>query len=263
MRFLWALFLGLCSFMKTEGFHDGFIYSQKSGLFVRKIIPVFFISVVLLGLAIILSLMWGLKGAAFIPSSMQFGTAHASFWKDFGYFWDDLVRHLQTGIGKILLQLLIIFPAAFLMGQLARRLGQPSVIGHILAGVLLGPSVFGNVLPDAAQFLFAEDQGLVLHMLGALGVMLFMFLAGMEMDFKLLRNQTNAVIMVSHVGIFFPFFLGVQAASWIYRSYGADTHFFSFALMMVYCFGLRVCCGTVYARKVDGGENILSKQPPS
>src|SRR5262249_209588 len=80
--------------------------------------------------------------------------------------------------------------------------------------------------------LFAEDQGLVLHMLGSLGVMLFMFLAGMEMDFKLLRNQTQAVVMVSHIGIFFPFFLGVQAATWIYRPYGADTHFVSFALMM-------------------------------
>ena len=199
----------------------------------KKIIPVFFISMVLLIAGIVLSIMWGIKGGAFAPSGLRFSPRiNASFLADFGYFWNDLVQHLGTGMGKVLVQILVIFPTAFIMGQIAKRLGQPSVIGHILAGVLLGPSVFGRALPDAAQFLFAEDQGLVLHMLGALGVMLFMFLAGMEMDFKLLRNQTQAVIMVSHIGIFLPFFLGVQAAAWIYRDYGADTHFLSFTLMM-------------------------------
>ena len=199
----------------------------------KKILPVFFISVVLLVLGIILSLLSGMKGGAFMPQAAQFNVHMPnSIWTDWQYFWDDLQNHLARGMGKILLQILVIFPTAFVMGQIARRLGQPSVIGHIFSGILLGPSIFGRIFPESSQFLFAEDQGLVLHMLGSLGVMLFMFLAGMEMDFKLLRNQTHAVIMVSHIGIFLPFFLGVQAASWIYRQYGADTHFFSFALMM-------------------------------
>lgn len=223
----------------------------------KKIIPVFFISTVLLILGIVLSLMWGVKGGAFMPQGLRLGAGNPSFWADFAYFWDDIQKGLGTGIGKILVQILLIFPTAFIMGQVARRFGQPTVIGHILAGVVLGPSLFGSFLPEAAQFFFAEDQGLVLHMLGALGVMLFMFLAGMEMDFKLLKNQTNAVIMVSHVGIFLPFFLGVQAASWIYRDYGADTHFFSFALMMG--IGMSITAFPVLIRMLQ--ESGLIKTP--
>ena len=87
----------------------------------KKIIPVFFISTVLLVLGIVLSLLWGIKGGALMPSSMQ-PAGNASLWKDFGYFWDDLQRHLQTGMGKMLLQIMIIFPSAFIMGKIAQRL---------------------------------------------------------------------------------------------------------------------------------------------
>ncbi len=222
----------------------------------KKIIPAFFISIVLLILGIVLSLIWGVKGGAFMPSSLQ-PAGDTSFWKDFGYFCDDIRRHLQKGMGKILIQLLLIFPTAFVIGQVAKRFGQPSVIGHILAGVCLGPSLFGWIFPDTAQFFFAEDPGMVLHMLGALGVMLFMFLAGMEMDFRLLKNQTNAVIMVSHIGIFLPFFLGVQVASWIYRDYGADTHFLAFALMMG--IGMSITAFPVLVRILQ--ESGLMKTP--
>ncbi len=224
----------------------------------KKIIPVFFISVVLLVLGIILSLLWGAKGGAYLPASSRLEPRiGVSLSSDFGYFRDDVARRAMNGMGKVLLQILVIFPVAFVMGRLAMRLGQPSVIGHILAGILLGPSVLGNGLPEVSYFLFAEDQGMVLHMLGALGVMLFMFLAGMEMDFRLLKNQTNAVVMVSHVGIFFPFFLGVQAASWIYRDYGAGVHFISFSLMMG--IGMSITAFPVLVRMLQ--ESGLIKSP--
>ncbi len=224
----------------------------------KKIVPVFFISVVLLVLGIVLSLLWGVKGGAYLSSNSQFEPrTGVSMAADFGYFRDDLVKRAATGMGKILLQILVIFPTAFVLGRLAVRLGQPSVIGHIFAGILLGPSVLGNGLPEVSYFLFAEDQGLVLHMLGALGVMLFMFLAGMEMDFKLLKNQTNAVVMVSHIGIFFPFFLGVQVASWVYREYGAGVHFISFSLMMG--IGMSITAFPVLVRMLQ--ESGLIKSP--
>ena len=97
----------------------------------KRIIPVFFISIVLLVLGIILSIMWGIKGGAFAPSGLRFNPhVNSSFLADFTYFWGALIQNLGTGMGKVLLQILVIFPTAFVIGANCAAIGPAHLLTH-------------------------------------------------------------------------------------------------------------------------------------
>lgn len=118
----------------------------------------------------------------------------------------------QPSLPQFLLQLLLILLAAKLAGAAARRLGQPSVIGEILAGIALGPSLLGLLLPDAQQALFPEASLPPLTMLGQLGVLVFMFCAGAEFEPGRFRGRRRQALLISHAGIALPMLLGCVLA---------------------------------------------------
>lgn len=109
----------------------------------------------------------------------------------------------------LLLQLSIIVAAAVLLGAAVRRLGQPAVIGEMAAGILLGPSVLGFAWPEAKDFLFPSHSLPNLSLLSQVGVLLFMFAVGMELDLTSVRRHARTAVFVSQAGILVPFLLGI------------------------------------------------------
>jgi Kef-type K+ transport system membrane component KefB len=143
----------------------------------------------------------------------------------------------QDGFGeplsRLLLQLILIVLVARLFAALFTRLGQPAVIGEMLAGIALGPSLLGACSPALFGFVFPADSMGALRILSQVGVILFMFVVGMDLDLKHVRERADAAVLVSHISIIFPYFLGAVASYWIYRSFAeGGTSFLAFALFM-------------------------------
>ena len=114
-----------------------------------------------------------------------------------------------------------------------RYIGQPGVIGEIVAGIVLGPSLLGYFFPDVFGWLFRPDSLTNLELISQLGLILFMFVIGMELDFGVIRKKINETLVISHAGILVPFFLGIIASYWVYEEYAASqTSFLPFALFI-------------------------------
>jgi len=106
-------------------------------------------------------------------------------------------------------------------------------MGEMTAGIALGPSVLGLLLPQAIAFLFPPSSMNALSVLSQIGVVLFMFTVGMELDIQHLREKASAAVMVSHASIIVPFLLGAALALLLYPTLGStDTSFAAFALFM-------------------------------
>ncbi|MGH8447060.1 MAG: cation:proton antiporter, partial [Solimonas sp.] len=114
-----------------------------------------------------------------------------------------------TPLARLLLQIVVILVAARALGAAFRRLGQPAVIGEIVAGLMLGPSLLGWLWPSASGLLFPAASLAPLGLLSQLGVLVFMFLVGLDLDLGAMRDKARSAIIVSHTSIFVPFALGV------------------------------------------------------
>ncbi|MEI5007106.1 cation:proton antiporter [Streptomyces sp. PmtA] len=118
---------------------------------------------------------------------------------------------------SLLIGLAIMVVLARLLGALARRLGQPAVVGEVLAGIALGPTFFNGALSDA---LFPQDTRLLLSALAAIGVAVFMFIVGLEWDAALIRGSGAIAPTVSIVSIVLPFGLGTVLALYLMQDHG-------------------------------------------
>lgn len=133
----------------------------------------------------------------------------------------------------ILLALVVILIFARVLGSLFRRMGQPPVIGEMIAGILLGPSFLGRIAPHFAASLFPSVIVPYLSVLAEIGVILYMFLVGLELDTDLLRQRTHASVAISHSSIIAPFLLGGILALWLYPLFSTrDVPFTVFALFL-------------------------------
>lgn len=106
------------------------------------------------------------------------------------------------------LQMFVILAACRLVGAMSRRLGQPQVVGEMIAGVFLGPSLLGFLFPAAQQMLFPKDSLKILYVGAQLGVGLYMFLVGVEFDGVTFRNRAKSAAWISAAGMLAPFLLG-------------------------------------------------------
>ena len=133
----------------------------------------------------------------------------------------------------VLLALVVIVLCARGLGALFRRFNQPPVIGEMIAGILLGPSLLGRVLPAASAYILPSQIAPYLSVLANIGVILYMFLVGTELNTNLLRERTHASVATSHASIIVPFLLGSGLALWLYPIYStSDVRFVVFALFM-------------------------------
>jgi Kef-type K+ transport system membrane component KefB len=105
------------------------------------------------------------------------------------------------------------------MGLVFRRLGQTAVIGEMFAGILLGPSLLGQLFPSIESRLFPQASLPPLYLISQLGVVLFMFVVGMDVDIDRLRRRAKATVLVSNAGIVVPFALGVGLSFYLHDLY--------------------------------------------
>jgi Kef-type K+ transport system membrane component KefB len=142
-------------------------------------------------------------------------------------------RSGEDVLPHVLLALAVILVAARAVGMVFRRLGQPPVVGEVVAGILLGPSLLGRVSPAALAFLLPPAVAPYLGIIAQVGVILFMFLVGVELDPGLMRNRTQATVAISHASITVPFVLGALLALPLYpRLSTRDVPFTAFALFL-------------------------------
>jgi Kef-type K+ transport system membrane component KefB len=133
----------------------------------------------------------------------------------------------------VLLALLVVLVASRLLGALFRYINQPPVIGEVIAGLLLGPSFLGRVAPGLSLFVLPPAVAPCLEVLAQIGVVLYMFLVGLELDSKLLRTSAHATLAISHASIIAPFLMGAAAALWLYPTLaGPSASFVVFAMFM-------------------------------
>jgi Kef-type K+ transport system membrane component KefB len=133
----------------------------------------------------------------------------------------------------VLLALVVILIVARAVGAIFRTLHQPQVMGEVVAGILLGPSFFGWLAPGLASQVLSPSVAPYLAVISQVGVVLYMFLVGLELDTDLLRQRTKSSIAISHASIVVPFLLGGVLALWLYPRYGTQNVSFTvFALFI-------------------------------
>jgi Kef-type K+ transport system membrane component KefB len=133
----------------------------------------------------------------------------------------------------VLFALVVMLVCGRCLGFLLRRLGQPPVIGEVVAGILLGPSLFGRVWPEAYAFVLPADVAPLLGMLSQIGVILYMFAVGVSLDLGRLRGREHTTLAISHASIVLPFTLGVLSSLYLYpRVATSDVPFGVFALFV-------------------------------
>jgi len=136
-------------------------------------------------------------------------------------------------LAVFIMQLALIITISQLCAFLFRKVGQPAVMGEIVAGIMLGPSLMGMLLPQLSAFIFPKASLGNLQMLSQVGVILFMFVIGIDLDMDALKRRAGAAMLISYFSIIIPFGLGVGLSYFIYAGYApAGIPFYAFSLFM-------------------------------
>jgi Kef-type K+ transport system membrane component KefB len=142
-------------------------------------------------------------------------------------------QHRSEVLLHVLLALVVVIISGQVLGKLFALVQQPPVIGEVLAGILLGPSLLGWLAPDAQAYLLPPDVGPYLGIIAQVGVVLYMFIVGLELDTSVLHERGHATIAISHASIVAPFLLGALLALGVYQEMAPDgVAFTPFALFM-------------------------------
>ncbi len=133
----------------------------------------------------------------------------------------------------LIVQIAVILVVARVVGFLFKKIQQPQVMGEMVAGILLGPSLLGWAAPDVFNALFPQYSLGFLNSISQIGLLLFMFLVGLELDPKILRGRGHTALVTSHVSIIAPFLLGTTLALYLYpRLSDSSVSFTGFALFL-------------------------------
>lgn len=172
--------------------------------------------------------------------------------------WSQFKQNMQDPLSLLLIQIIIILAISRIFGVMAKKIGQPSVVGEMIAGIFLGPSIIGYFFPEFSLLVFPKTSMSTLKFLSQIGLAFFMFIVGMELDIEKLRNKAHNAIVISHASIIVPFFLGVLLAGSIYVEFApANVSFLAFALFMG--IAMSITAFPVLARIIQ--ERGLTKTP--
>src|SRR5579862_1166726 len=148
-------------------------------------------------------------------------------------FGSAISRANEGDLLHLLLALVVVIATVRAMGWVFRSANQPQVVGEILAGIVLGPSLLGRLAPGAEGYLFPAAVSPFLNVIAQVGVILYMFLVGLELDPSLLRKRGHSTVAISHASIIAPFLLGATIALYLYpRLSSSDVPFTCFSLFL-------------------------------
>jgi len=157
-------------------------------------------------------------------------TSGGSTWDN---FVDSFMANLHHPLALLLVQIVTIILVARLFGWICMKMRQPSVIGEMIAGIALGPSLLGLYFPEFSAFLFPKESLGNLQFLSQIGLIFFMYIVGMELDLSVLRKKAHDAVVISHASIIIPFALGIGLSYFIYKEFAPDgVQFSSFALFI-------------------------------
>ena len=178
-----------------------------------------------------------------------------SAWTNFS---TSVIQEATGSTALLILQIIVILCFVRLFGWICQKIGQPTVIGEIIAGIVLGPSLLGAFFPEMSELIFPESSIGSIKLLSEIGLILFMFIVGMELDLKVLKNRANDAVLISHTCIAILFTLGIIFSYFIYPYFShPNGHFVSFALFMG--IAMSITAFPVLARIVH--ERGLNKTP--
>ena len=130
----------------------------------------------------------------------------------------EIENHLKL----VLLSWSVIIAVAWMMGQVAKKFGQPLAVGEIAGGLLLGPSVLGAISPDSQAWLFPKETQQSLQLLAKIGLIFLLFQVGMEFNYRLLADRKRAVLWVSVMGVLASVLAGIAIGPWLHQNFGKD-----------------------------------------
>jgi len=142
--------------------------------------------------------------------------------------------HLDSPILILLVQIGLVLGLSRVMGWVFARMHQPQVMGEMIAGILLGPSLLGWLWPAASAAIFPASSIGLLGILSQLGVILFLFLIGLELDPKLIKNRGHAAVLISHASIIGPFLLGSILTLFLYTQLFNDSPHMRFTAVALF-----------------------------
>ena len=189
----------------------------------------FYITILVIFSALIF---WALKSGKKLEEGRAIidKTTGKSQWQD---FIDSLQYNLSHPLALLLAQIITILFVARFFGWICKRIGQPTVIGEMIAGIVLGPSLFGMFFPEYSAMLFPAASLGNLQFLSQIGLILFMYVVGMELDLSVLRNKAKDAVIISHASIIIPFTHGTILAYFIYEQFApAGVSYSSFCLFL-------------------------------
>jgi Kef-type K+ transport system membrane component KefB len=167
--------------------------------------------------------------------SLNGEVSKTGFWSSLGFesLKESLLYNMAEPVAMLLIQIIAILLVSRITGWVFVKMGQPTVIGEILAGILLGPSLLGHFYPETFNFIFAPESLGNLYILSQVGLVLFMFVIGMELNLGMLKNKMGTTYVISHASIIIPYFLGMLFAYFVYEEFASgQTDFLSFALFI-------------------------------
>lgn len=140
--------------------------------------------------------------------------------------------HIENVLLTVLVQLIVIITASRVAGAVFRRFGQPTVCGEIAAGLILGPSLLGGLFPGLFQQIFSPSVSQIFSIMSQLGLVLLMFLIGLEFDFGHLDENRRTVASISGAGILLPFALGFALGRFMHAQLALDGNWINLSLFM-------------------------------
>ncbi|MDO9634532.1 MAG: cation:proton antiporter [Paludibacter sp.] len=177
-----------------------------------------------------IALFYIISGGSKLENELEVAALNIKY-DNLGDFFSIIKANLQHPLSILLVQIVVIIFVARIVSWLFKKIGQPVVIGEIIAGIILGPSLLGLYYPEISDMIFPIKSLDNLHFVSQIGLVLFMFTVGLELDLSVLKSKAKEAIVIGHASAVFPFVAGLLLAYYLYPLFApVNVTFVSFAL---------------------------------